>query len=167
MHLLPPTAPLDAFFGAVRRRHPDLDIVVLPTLEPPPAAVPADEARLAATLERVTEALRRVSAVVPPGEQSPTARWSFGPAEGTVTAAARSAATTADGFGALVTLRGVLETEGWRIHRVPGATERIAGVRDDLRVQASYAEGTGAFLVEVRSEPSHVGKARARRLVRA
>ncbi|HEX5862489.1 MAG TPA: hypothetical protein VFY58_11630 [Nocardioides sp.] len=166
MHLLPPSVPLDAFFASVRRRHPDLDIVVLPTPGPPPAEEPVDEAQLAATLDRVTGAFGRMSAAVLPGH-SPTARWSFGPAEGTVTAAARCAVRTADGSGALRTLCGMLADESWRIHRVPGAVERIAGTRDDLRVQASYAAGTGAFFVEVRSEPRCVGKARARRLVRA
>jgi hypothetical protein len=38
-------------------------------------------------------------------------------------------------------------------------------VRDALRVQASYAESTGALLLEVRSEPAHVGRVRARELV--
>lgn len=166
MHLLPPSVPLDAFFAPVRRRHPDLDIVVLPAPGPPPAEEPVDEAQLAATLDRVTRALGRMSAAVLPG-QSPTARWSFGPAEGTVTAAARCAVRTPDGSGALGALCGVLAEERWRIHRVPGAVERIAGVRGDLRLQASYAGRTGAFLVEVRSEPRCVGKARARRLVRA
>lgn len=167
MHLLPPSVPPDAFFAPVRRRHPDLDIVVLPTPGPPRAEEPVDDAQLAATLDRVTGAVGRMSAAVLPGAQPPTARWSFGPAEGTVTAAARCAVRTADGSGALGTLCGVLSNEGWRIHRVPGALERITGVRDDLRVQASCAQGTGALLVEVRSEPRSVGKARARRLVRA
>ena len=167
MHLLPPGAPLDAFFAPVRRRHPDLDIVVLPAPGSPTAAEPVDETQLGAILDRVAGAAGRASAAALPTSPPPTARWSFGSAEGTVTARARSVATTSDGFGALMTLGGALEAEGWRVRRLPGAVERIAGVRDDLRVQASYAGSTGAFLVEVRSQPSFVGKARARRLVRA
>ena len=90
----------------------------------------------------------------------------FGPDEGTVIASARSSVTTRDGFGALEALRGALEGEGWRVRRLAGAVERLSGVRGDLRVQASYAEGTGALLLELRSEPMSVGRARARELVR-
>jgi hypothetical protein len=166
MHLRPPSAPLDAFFTPVRRRHPDVDIVLGPAPEPAPPAQPVDEAHLAATLDRVTGVARRLSTVVVPTEQPPSAQWGFGPAEGTVTACARSATTTRDGFGALVALRGVLEAGGWRVRRLPGTVERLSGARDGLGLRASYAEGTGVLLLEVRSEPSHVGKAQARSLVR-
>ena len=164
MKLQPPGAPLDAFFAPVRRRHPDVDIVVLPTPEPAPSAERLHEAQVGATRDRVAGSAERVCAAV--AAPSPPTRLRFGPDEGTVLASARSSATTPVGFGALVALRGVLEGEGWRVRRLPGGVERLAGVRGDLRVQASYAEGTDTLLVEVTSEPMFVGRARARELVR-
>jgi hypothetical protein len=44
--------------------------------------------------------------------------------------------------------------------------ERLSAVRDELRVQASYAEDTGALLLEVSSRQMPVGRIRARELVR-
>jgi hypothetical protein len=164
MKLQPPSAPLDAFFAPVRRRHPDVDIVVLPTPEQAPAGEPLEEAQVVAALDRVAATAERVwdPAIATPAR----ARLGFGTDDGTVVASARSSATTREGFGALVALRGALEDDGWRVRRLAGAVERLSGVRGDLRVQASYAEETGALMLEVRSEPMFVGRVRARELVR-
>jgi hypothetical protein len=164
MKLQPPSAPLDAFFAPVRRRHPDADIVVLPTPDPTPPGEPLGKPEALAILDRVASAAKRLWDAA--AGATPTARLGFGPDEGTVVASARSSATTSDGFGSLVALRGSLEGEGWQVRRLPGAIERLSGVRDDLRIQASYAEGTGTLLLEVSSEPMYVGRARARELVR-
>ena len=166
MELRPPGAPLDAFFAPVRRRHPDVDIVVLPTPEPGPPMERLHEAQVGATLDLVSATAERVWTAAAGATTPPPARWRFGPDEGTVVASARSSVTTPDGFGALVALRGALEGEGWRVRRLAGAVERLSGVRGDLRVQASYAEDAGALLLELRSEPVFVGRARARELVR-
>ena len=166
MKLQPPSAPLDAFFAPVRRRHPDVDLVVLPATEPRPVGEPLDQAQVVETLERVGRTAVRVGEAALGSSATPAAGLGFGPDEGTVVASVRAGATTPDGFGALMALRGVLEGEGWRVRGRPGAVERLSGVRGDLRVQASYAEETGALLVEVRSEPMYVGRARARELVR-
>jgi hypothetical protein len=165
MDVRPPGAPLDAFFAPVRRRHPDVDIVPLPTSTPSTEDT-LDEAQVAATLDRVASTARRMWEVAFPDAPPPTGRWHFGPAEGTVVAWARSAATTPAGFAVLVALREFLEAEDWQVRRLPGAIERVAAAREDLRLEASYAESTGAFLLGVRSAPSHVGSAPARRLVR-
>ena len=65
----PPTDPIDdPFFAAVRRRHPDVDLVVLPPEEPAtrsPAQVPPDE--VAAARLRVVAEAARWWAVVEPG----------------------------------------------------------------------------------------------------
>ncbi len=166
MELRPPSAPLDAFFAPVRRRHPDVDIVVLPTPEAGPPMERLHEAQVDATLDRVAGTAVRVWTAVVGATTPPPAQWRFGPDEGTVVASARSSVTTPDGFGALVVLRGALEGEGWRVRRLAGAVERLSGVRGDLRVQASYAEGADALLLELRSEPVFVGRVRARELVR-
>jgi hypothetical protein len=166
MELRPPDAPLDAFFAPVRRRHPDVDIVVLPPQDRAPSMQPIDEAQVDATLDRVAGTAEWVWGAALRSTAVPEARLGFGPDEGTGVASARAGATTADGSGALVALRAALEGEGWRVRRLAGAVERLSGVRGDLRVQASYAEGTGALLLEARSDPMYVGRARARGLVR-
>jgi hypothetical protein len=166
MEIRPPDAPLDAFFTPVRRRHPDVDIVVLPALEPAQVAGPVDRAHADATLDRVRETAARVSGAVLSHTTVPAAAWAFGPDEGTVVASVRADTTTPNGFSVLVELRGTLERDGWHVRRPPGEVERLVGVRGDVRVQASYAETTGALLLEVRSGPIHVGRSRARELVR-
>ncbi|MFL6001516.1 MAG: hypothetical protein ACJ72P_01800 [Nocardioides sp.] len=167
MHLEPADAPLDAFFAPVRRRHPDVDIVVLPTGEPTPSAEPLDEVQVAATLDQVATmaafAWDAMGAVV---AAAPTARWRYGTDDGTVVASARSSTTSPDGFAALVALRGALEAEGWRARRLPGTVERLWGTRGEARIQASYAEDTGALLLEVSSRAMYVGPIQARELVR-
>jgi hypothetical protein len=166
MEIRPPDAPLDAFFTPVRRRHPDVDIVVLPAPEPAPASEPVDRAQVDATLDRVRDVAARVSAAALGENTVPAAAWAFGPDDGAVVASARAGTTTPHGFSVLAELRGTLERDGWRVSRPPGEVERLVGVRGDVRVQASYAETTGALLLEVRSEPIHVGRSRARELVR-
>ena len=166
MELRPPDAPLDAFFAPVRRRHPDVDLVVLPPPEQAPPTEPVDEAQVDATLDRVAGTAGQVCEAALRSMVSPAAGWAFGPDVGTFVASARAGATTTVGVGALVALRGELEGEGWRVRRLAGEVERLSAVRGGLRGHASYAEGTGALLLEVRSEPIRVVRARARELVR-
>jgi hypothetical protein len=166
MELRPPDAPLDAFFAPVRRRHPDVDIVVLPAQDPAPGREPVGEAQLDAVLGRVVDTAGRLWAAALPTMDPPEPTWRFGPDDGTVVVSARSGLTTPHGLPALVALRGALEAEGWVVGGVRGGSRRLTGRRGDLAVQASYVESTGVFLIEVGSEPIHVGRARAQRLVR-
>lgn len=166
MQLQPPSDPLHGFFAPVHLRHPDVDIVVLPRPERISTMQPMDEGQVDSTLDRVAGAIGRVWEVALHPKQPPTAGLGFGPDDGTVVASARGSITTSDGFGALVALRGALEGAGWRVRRVPGGVERLSAARGEVRVQASYAEATGALLLEVRSDPMYVGRARARELVR-
>jgi hypothetical protein len=166
MELRPPDAPLDAFFAPVRRRHPNVDIVVLPAQGPAPGPEPAGDAELDDVLGRVANMAGRLWAAALPTTDPPEPSWRFGPDEGTVVVSARSGLTTPHGLPALLALRGGLEGEGWKVGGGRGEVRRLAARSGDLTVQASYAEGTGAFLIEVASEPIHVGRTRARRLVR-
>ena len=167
MKLQPPDVPLDALFTPVRRRHPEVDIVVLPAPDPTTSAEPLDAAQQAAILDQVATAAELAwDALGAPATAAPTARWRFGSDDGTVRASARSSTTNREGRGALKSLRDVLESRDYRVRRLPGAVERLLGIRGDLRVQASYAEDTGALLLEVRSTPAFVGRTRARELVR-
>jgi len=97
---------------------------------------------------------------------APPARWRYGTDDGTLVASARSSTTSPDGFATLVALRGALETGGWRVRQVPGPVERLWGTRGEVRIRASYAEDTGALLLEVSSRSMYVGRVRARELVR-
>ena len=74
MKLQPSDAPLDAFFTPVRRRHPEIDIVVLPDAAPTPSAEPLDEAKVAATLDQVATAADMAwDALGPRAAAAPTA----------------------------------------------------------------------------------------------
>lgn len=165
MELQPPTAPLPPFWAAVRRRHPDVDVVVLP--DQPPAA----EHRVGETDEvgdgAVQEAVDRVnSAVDALGADPPAdAGVGYGPDPGTVVARVRLASHRDDGPATLTRLRDRLEQQGWTVNRPEGGVTRLLGHRGDLHVRASWAETTGAFLLDVSTDPLPVGNARARRLV--
>lgn len=164
MKLTPPTAPLPSFWATVRRRHPDVDIVVLPD-EPPAGgheqADEADEGTALAAVERVAAAFRGLA-----GDPEARATLGYGPADGTVVARARVAARRPDGRDALVALRHRLEADGWEVRRLEGDVLRLVGRRQGLHLRASYAEPTGAYLLEVTSDPLTVGRRRARELVR-
>ena len=166
MELRPPTDPVDdPFFAAVRRRHPDVDLVVMP-----PEA--ADEARAQVPPEQVAAALTRVVAeaarwwsVVEAAPEPLEARLGFGDSPSSVRAVVRASAPRSDGFDALVRLRLELERAGWDLRRRAGVgVERLTGVHDGLRVSVSYAEGSELLMLTVTTEPLEVGVARAREL---
>lgn len=166
MDLLPPTAPLDDFFAPVRRRHPDVDLVVLPEERPSPPRPVADDDAVARTRDQVRTAAEQFAAVVAPeADSGMVARLAYGPAEGTVVARCRLAAQS-DGRP-LDVLRARLERGGWRPRRIEGPIARLTGRRGDVHVRASYAAETGALVVEIVSDPLVVGHDRAKGLVRA
>lgn len=163
MELQPPTAPLPPFWAAVRRRHPDADIVVLPDGPPDPGAGAVDEVDDGAVrraLDRVDAAADELGAD-PPAE----ARLGYGPDPGTVLARVRLASHRKDGPATLNRLRDRLAEAGWDVRRPEGGVARLVGHRDDLHVRASWAEATGAFLLDVSTDPLPVGNERARELV--
>lgn len=161
MELQPPTAPLPPFWAAVRRRHPDADIVLLPVDPPGPAAVEVDD-------RTVEDAVARVDATAAAlGAEPPaTAEIGFGPDPGTVVARVRLATHRQDGLETLNRVRDLLDGHGFSVRRPEGGLARLVGHRDDLHVRASYAEPTTTFLLEVSSDPMPVGNDRARGLVR-
>lgn len=150
-----PAVTLPPFFAAVRRRHPDVDLVVLP---PEPAEEPSlDDSAVAAVVAEVGAAASEIagSPVEP--------RVGPGPRPGTVRVRARAVVSVdPDGVRAL---RDRLVADGWEVRRFgPG---RLVGRRDGeqgLHLRASYAEPRGAVLVDVSSPTLPVGE-RARSLV--
>ncbi len=159
MELQPPTAPLPPFWAAVRRRHPDVDIVLLPAGEPAPPGDDVDDQAVLAAAERVTTAVAALGTELPAA-----ARIGFGPDPGTVVPRVRLASHREDGLATLNRLRDQLEEQGWTVRRPEGGVSRLVGNRDDLHVRASYAEQTGSFLLDVSADPLPVGLARAREL---
>ena len=159
MELQPPTAPLPPFWAAVRRRHPDVDIVLLPAGEPAPPGGDVDDQAVLAAVERVNTAVDDLGA-----EPPAAARIGYGPDPGTVVPRVRLASHREDGLATLIRLRDQLEEQGWTVRRPEGGVARLVGDRGDLHVRASYAEQTGSFLLDVSTDPLPVGNARAREL---
>ena len=180
----------DPFLDAVHRRHPDIDIVVLPdprsdaadaadAAQPAaqpgaqPAALPADAAT--ARVERADAATRLTAlwravhedadAADPAGV---VARLASGPVTGTVVATARATTRvdpeTPDGRRMLSRLAGVLD--GWQVQRLPGPVERLVAGRDGTTLRASYAEPTGVVVVQLTGPPLAVGAEAVHDLVR-
>ena len=163
MELQPPSAPLPPFWAAVRRRHRDVDLVVQPGGPPGDPVDPGaevDDLAVRRVLDRVNGAVDALGAE-PPAE----ARLGYGPEPGTVLARVRLASHREDGSATLDRLRDQLAEQGWTVRRSEGGLSRVVAHRDDLHVRASWAEPTGAFLLDVSSEPLPVGNARARELV--
>jgi hypothetical protein len=166
MDLQPPTGPLPELFAAVRRRHPDADIVLLPEEPAAPDADAVSEADVGAALGRVTTTadLHWSRVVGEVGEAR--ARFRFGPGPGDVVADARHEAPVAEELAPLERLQGQLDECEWHSRRLSGRAGRLVAERDGLRLRAAYAPSSGTFLLEVTSDPLHVGAERAGELVR-
>jgi len=169
MHLTRATGPIpDPFFEAVRRRHPDVDIVLLPPEEPlaEPVGPLVDDVGLREELGRITrlgQALWRVAADSP--EPTPDATLVPGLLPGTVQSRVRLVRHDPDGRTLLVRLKDELVDRGWRVDRIPGPVERVVAEGERASVTSSYAAGFGTFIVELVSPSLHVGAERARTLV--
>ena len=165
-----PSGPVDdPFFDEVRRRHPDVDIVLLPPSDGEQDAADApvadDDAVASARIRVATAAPQLWDAAAPGSDREPDERLGYGAHEGWVRSAARVAEPRDDGPDVLDRLEGELRGRGADVRREPGALPRVLGVLDDLTVTASAA-ATGAVLLAVESEPLHVGDHRAAELVR-
>jgi hypothetical protein len=175
MELRPPGTPIDdPFFAAVRRRHPDVDLVVLPSDETTDdgteSADPVDDATVARVADLVAEVAAELwSAVAPDSGIAPTTRVRYAEREADVRAVARVVEQREDGFALLVRLLHELDARGWFVQRPPSrpgsALERIVAELDGGHVVASCSE-TGTVVVELASVALPVGVERARELVR-
>ena len=171
MHLTRVTGPIpDPFFEAVRRRHPDVDIVLLPPDEPPtlPVGPPVDDTAVDEALIRVSALAGSLWRVVPESpEPSPEASVAAGPAVGTVQPRVRLVRHDADGHAMLVRLKDELVDRGWRVDRIPGPVERVVATGEAASLSASYAPDPGTFILDLTTAPLLVGPERARMLVEA
>ena len=168
MELLPPGAPLsDPMLDAVRRRHPDVDLVVLP---PEPTPLPADAPdgegdQVATTIDLVRRLATAVWSRVAETPADPPVDPGFGPVPGTVVVRSRHCASVPDRPRVLTELRDDLQGEGWHFRRPWGAVERLVGERDGVELRGCYAPVTGTLLVTLTSAALFVGPDQARRLV--
>ena len=171
MELRPPTESIrDPFFAAVRRRHPDVDVVLLPPADPPgTVAVEVPDDGVAAALVRVATAADRLwSTVAPGGPERAETRCGFGADPSSIRAVARVASRRDDRGEGLDRLRRELERLGWDLRHSRGSgIERLTGALGGLDLTASYAEGSGALALAVSSASLPVGAARARELTRS
>lgn len=152
----------------LHRRHPNVDLVVLPPPPPRPTASPIDVPDEVATrsLARVSEQLTHVWRAATGDVGHPVARWHYAADPGWVRASARISAHRPDGLHLLVALRAHLEQQGWEVTRPPSAVERLVGRFDELELTASFAETAGIVLFNLAARPLNVGAVRARSLVR-
>lgn len=171
MHLTRVTGPIpDPFFEVLRRRHPDVDIVLLPPDEPPavPVGPHVDDAAVQQALQRATALAASLWRVVPESPDAPPeATVAAGPAQGTVQPRVRVILRDADGQAMLVRLKDELVDRGWRVDRVPGPVERLAATGEQASVAASYAPDPGTFIFDLTTPPLLVGSERARTMVEA
>ncbi|MFC4786880.1 hypothetical protein ACT8ZV_20560 [Nocardioides sp. MAHUQ-72] len=162
----PPSASHPDGSGAARRRSGSPLVAVPGAVDPADEVELADDGTLVATLGRVSTSAelhcsRAVGAVA---ECRP--RFRPGPEDGTVVAAASHVADVSEDLAPLDRLAAQLAEDGWQRRHLAGQdAARMVAERDDLRLTASYAPATGAFLLEVVSAPLAVGATRARRLV--
>jgi len=165
MELRSRDSPLPPFFAAVRRRHPDIDIVLLSAESSVQVArVPASERQLANAFDLITGTATRLWAEVVDDGQVPDTRFRFGPDQASVTVRARLSARL-DG-SRLDDLAVALDVSGWEVGRRRDDAGRLFARRRSIQLVASYAEATGTFVVTVTSPPMLVGVDRARELAR-
>jgi len=162
----PSNEPIDdPFFAEFRRRHPDVDIVLLPPERPPGDADPGAEKVAAEALSRVdTQARQLWTAIAPDATEPPEVRYRFGIDPGSVRPVSALTTRRDDGYEVLVRLRHELESAGWDVRRPDGTVERLAGVLDTLAVSASYAEALGVLVFTMTGPSVNVGADRAREL---
>lgn len=145
----------DPFWSVVRRRHPDVDIVLLPDDAAPPADPPpsVDPAALAAVVDRVLATWTLLAPLVAADgeEAAPTVRWAQGRDGHALLVEKGIRGLGADGGTALLRAIAVaLGQEGWRL--APGRRQELPLLRAtdgllDLEAQA----GPGATVLTLAS----------------
>jgi hypothetical protein len=168
MELQPRDAPLPPFFAAVRRRHPDVDIVLLPPEqragEPIQQVEPAGEQQLANAFDLATGTATKAWAEAVGDGQVPDTRFAFGDDPASVEARARVAGRVGD--SPLEELAAALTRAGWELAYRAGDVSQLVGRRATMHLLATYAVESGAFMVTATSGSLPVGADRARELAR-
>ena len=166
----------DPFFGEVRRRHPDVDIVLLPPeAAASPAPPPVDPAVLAAVPAEHDADTRDLWSQVARGidPAQATARWAAGEVTGTVRRDTLLAAKGVDAVTATAALAGAaraLEQAGWHVLAPDSGLPRVLAGRgagaERREVQVVHVPATGRYAVTSRGPSYTVGPARVSALLR-
>lgn len=169
----------EPFFAAVRRRHPDVDIVVLRgepetgLVDPPAATGEADTVGVRVARGRRAEAealLDDLLGLLTSGlDQAPGARVSgwrgSGPGELIAETSVRIRGVgDVAGHEALETAGANLLVRGWRVERPEGGAPRVVARREKDSVELTWWPPVAAYDVVVRTDPVRVGAAAAREL---
>jgi len=160
--------PDEPFFRELRRRHPEIDLVLLPPERPAPAAGTGSEEMAGEELIRVANQARQLwRAIAADGTEGPEARYRFGSDASSVRPFATLTTRRDDGYEVLIRLRHQLESDGWEVRRPAGTVERLSGELAGLEVAASYAEALGVLVFTMSGRSVTVGQPRARELTAA
>ena len=159
----------DPLLDTVHRRHPDVDIVVLPPETAAPVAVTAEPATpvgadaarsartaTAAEAARLWASMLELDPEVAAGTVRP--RLAPGRVPGVVVPTALATATTSPAetdLSALSALGAALD--GWDVRRRPGPVESLHATRAGAAVRATYAPSTGVVVLEVTGPALRVG----------
>jgi hypothetical protein len=170
----------DPLLDTVHRRHPDVDIVVLPPETAAPVAaepvtpVGPDAARSARTAT-AAEATRLWASMLELEPEAATGavrqRLAPGRTAGVVVPTALATTTGSTDTGdqpvdrsrALSLLAATLD--GWDVRRRPGPVEQLRATRGGAAVRATYAPSTGVVVLEVTGPALAVGDVAAHELV--
>lgn len=163
----------DPFWSVVRRRHPDLDVVILPP-EPAPVAdsgLPVRAAEPFAELE-TAEAEGWWAQLVGHGTPMSVRRWIPGPTGDSVRHTVTLTLDSVSGAAALEHLREarpLLEADGWHVFTPPTGMPRVMADRpgelDAESLLFGYAPDTGRLFLRLTSTGLPVGAARVRELI--
>lgn len=163
----------DPFWSVVRRRHPDLDIVVLPPEAPPVADSGLPERAAEPFAEFVTaEADACWARLVSHGMPVQSVRWIPGPTHDSVR---RSITLTLDdapaavGIGHLRDAEPLLTADGWQVFTPPTGMPRVLADRPGELGSESllfgYAPDTGRLFLRLTSAGLPVSTGRVRELI--
>jgi hypothetical protein len=161
----------DPFLAAVRRRHPDTDVVLVPAEPPPPPPPPLPPpepgAHPGADLAAASLAAGGLADLLwgALGEPVPAdVHWARGPADGTVVARSRIVRHRDD--EPLAPLARALAGAG-AVRRISGAVDRLVLGTPEAGATVSWARATGVLVAEVVSAPVPLPAEDARALVAA
>ena len=169
----------EPFFAAVRRRHPDVDIVLLrgepdvgpadsPTQRGDPETVDVAEARRRRTEAEalLDDLLELLASGLDQAAEAPVSGWrGSGPGELVAETSVRIPGVgEAAGHEALKVAADNLLARAWRVDRPEGGAPRVTAHRDRTSVAVTWWPPVAAYGVVLRTDPVRVGAEAAREL---
>ncbi len=172
MQLAPPGTPVtDPFLAAVRRRHRDVDLVLVPGPTPgrddPRRADAADVVLSDEAVAGLRARLTRLARHWWPDDAAPVSHVRFGSDGDAVRVVARVAGRPGDGAALVHRLRSDLQGAAWLVRHHGGEVEGLAATDGEVSVRASHAVATGVVVLTLSSAELRVGRDRARALAGA